>query len=507
MTNVGISTSLTLAAGVSSEYANGKLFVVRGGLSAMANGDMREEPLRLERYESNRKLALEQCEWDSDCLNNGCGRLARGDDELYCCGEVGLFGGLDYCLGTAMAGEHCWFDEQCEGEGYCEGTCQTAKKIGETCDNDDECQNSVAHCDGNCIKKTGNFKECTSNSHCLSGGCGRDSSKGKFSCCESGEVFNVKDLDGASDFCTGTKPDKATCYQNEHCESGYCMGSNGLSVKYAGKCLGPYEIGEDCSEGKGEDDQCYSKECGLEEAGSSKYVCCADEAIEHASLDYCNRLEDGKQCWLDVMCESGYCAANGGGTQKGQCVKKHSKNVGEECYAGRDDICKVGLECGKKDYWNQDTYVCCEDAFAPAGWTTDLCVVQTKGTRCGTTEDRECAGNMGCALDERGGKYICCDDVGTYGGYDYCYGMANGKSCHSDAMCASDFCDGTCKSKKSEGKACPSEKNAECWNDSCYRSTRHGDYKCCGVTNFCYPHTSGCDTGFFYCANHGDRLG
>jgi hypothetical protein len=55
-------------------------------------------------------------------------------------------------------------------------------------------------------------------------------------------------------------------------------GSDGLGR--VGKCLGPYEIGDDCSEGDGEDDQCVSKECGLNEAGSSKYVCCADEGMQ-----------------------------------------------------------------------------------------------------------------------------------------------------------------------------------------------------------------------------------
>lgn len=47
-----------------------------------------------------------------------------------------------------------------------------------------------------------------------------------------------------------------------------------------GKCIGPYKVGEDCSEGDGEDDQCYSKECGLMAAGSEKYVCCVDEGTK-----------------------------------------------------------------------------------------------------------------------------------------------------------------------------------------------------------------------------------
>jgi hypothetical protein len=75
--------------------------------------------------------------------------------------------------------------------------------------------------------------------------------------------------------------------------------------------------------------------------------------IEHGGIDYCNRLEDGKQCWLNVMCKSGFCADNAGGLQKGRCHTKNSAKSGETCYNGADEICQIGLECGKKDYWNQ----------------------------------------------------------------------------------------------------------------------------------------------------------
>ena len=50
--------------------------------------------------------------------------------------------------------------------------------------------------------------------------------------------------------------------------------------------------------------------------------------------------------------------------------------------------------------------MCCAEIFVPLLWKTDLCVIQTAGTVCGTTDNDECAGDMGCALDERDGKTI-----------------------------------------------------------------------------------------------------
>ena len=67
------------------------------------------------------------------------------------------------------------------------------------------------------------------------------------------------------------------------------------------------------------------------------------------------------------------------------------------------------------------------------------------GETSGSKNDDECAGSLRCALDERDGKYICCNNVQTYAFKDFCYGMANGKRCHSNAMCSSGFCGGTYK--------------------------------------------------------------
>lgn len=161
-------------------------------------------------------------EFDKDCLNEGCGRLNRGDNKKYCCGEVSRFGGYDYCHGTSVVGAKCWFDEQCENEGYCETVCYAAKKIGDLCDNDDECQNSVAYCDVKCKLKLENDVDCESDESCLSGACGRKRHLGnsRLVCCESGDVFSLD----FKHYCTATSTDQLPCYSNDECTSGYCKG-------------------------------------------------------------------------------------------------------------------------------------------------------------------------------------------------------------------------------------------------------------------------------------------
>jgi len=347
-----------------------------------------------------------------------------------------------------------------------------------------------------------------------------------------------------------------------------------------------------------------------------------------------------------TCCENGVYSTEGCKGQTGYCGTSAppNKNVGDLCPSTVDCECGLdGLECGKRNYWDQDTYICCKKTFVPAGWTTDLCVTENEGDRCGTTEDAECAGSMGCARktasDKDKNNYRCCKRTGIFDGFDYCLDMEDGSSCWSDAQCKSglckgnwggtkrgvctkkknrgescdinsdcknnacaranaitnakkcchsdsfsywegngkDYCNGLsinerchedsnckngacgrgwygtdkkkcCKSgrttrywanlkdyctgmpdnhwcrtdamcasklclnnrctrKKSEGQNCPSEKNAECHNRSCYRSTRNGNYKCCKDTNFCDAWDGGCTTGYYYCDDYGDKLG
>lgn len=117
-TGAGVAYGAVESSGqIAGVYSNGKMFIVRGGKTIMQDGVSLEEPLRIELHQENQKLLFERCEKNRDCLSGACGRLKRGDDELYCCDEVSMFGGYDYCEGTTVTGDICWFDEQCINEG------------------------------------------------------------------------------------------------------------------------------------------------------------------------------------------------------------------------------------------------------------------------------------------------------------------------------------------------------------------------------------------------------
>ena len=59
------------------------------------------------------------------------------------------------------------------------------------------------------------------------------------------------------------------------------------------------------------------------------------------------------------------------------------------------------------------TDVCCQDTFVDG--LSEVCEKQSKeGEVCPSTRDIECVGDLGCGLDERDGKYVCCNKVGEY---------------------------------------------------------------------------------------------
>lgn len=97
---------------------------------------------------------------------------------------------------------------------------------------------------------------------------------------------------------------------------------------------------------------------------------------------------------------------------------------------------------------------------------------------------------------------ICCPSgkFGTYAGYDYCYGMADGKPCWSDAMCESRYCRGNNAGltkgicgKLEVGQNC--DINANCKNGNCAReSANDGVPKVC-----CKSGRSGRYAGYDYC--------
>jgi len=365
--------------------ANGKLFVVRGGLELKPDGRHRQSPLRFERYDTDSKkaMSLDTCTWDSDCFNDGCGRLSRGggDDELVCCGDTQRYAGYDYCTGTVGINETCWFHDQCMSSGFCDGTCKEPKKVGETCSKDIECGGSNFFCDeGKCKQKKDNEEPCDGwNKYCKSNACGlTEQGSSERICCPSGRTNKFL----TKHYCEGFILDGQSCIGDWHCQSGFCNDE--------GVCHRKMRNGEECDEM--DDNQCLSGKCGREEALSDKYVCCRDDTVQFELLDFCNQLPDGKTCYRDTMCAGGFCAGNAIALGRpGICATKGSVKDGEECFA-TDDLCKSGLSCG---------------------------------------------------LEETGSDtYICCDSVSRYFGYDYCTNLKDGMKCKVDSHCASGECAG-----------------------------------------------------------------
>ena len=91
----------------------------------------------------------------------------------------------------------------------------------------------------------------------------------------------------------------------------------------------------------------------------------------------------------------------------------HKKGIGESCPSTADCECGLGIACSKKDYYNEDKYICCENTFVPGGWTSDLYVQPNEGDRCPTTEDDECASALQWGKKDYFNEniYLCCKDT------------------------------------------------------------------------------------------------
>lgn len=74
-----------------------------------------------------------------------------------------------------------------------------------------------------------------------------------------------------------------------------------------------------------------------------------------------------------------------------------------------------------------------------------MCANLPDTARCsfnGQCQSGACGRKTAAATDE--GNYVCCaDGTDLFLGHDYCKEMPNGSVCMSDAMCASDYCDGS----------------------------------------------------------------
>jgi hypothetical protein len=249
------------------------------------------------------------------------------------------------------------------------------------------------------------------------------------------------------------------CSGNDECDSWNCTGLVEFSgiVIAKGTCApkvnrlstwSPCTESSQCTDG----DQC--KFATADESNTK--VCCRIETGS-SNYKYCpGNTRVGQKCFGDFM-----CVANGWRTYcKGTSIWK-TEGICTE-FMGRNGPCDENEEC--------------------------------KNSACGRpTADDDAA-------------LVCCPSgaTSTYGGYDYCTGMAVGATCWADDQCQTGYCQGNgggtqkgkCQStSKANKETCT--KDRECASDACGRLSAddaHTNlYLCCdGITTY---------AGVDYCKN------
>jgi hypothetical protein len=406
-----------------------------------------------------------ECTSGSDCESGSC----LGAHNI-----LGIQWATGYCVmkDKLPEGSPCESSFDCSTQ-YCKGTCKPQKELGEACEEDDEC----------------GFLDC-----------GRSTADdgAKLVCCAAARY-------GGYDYCTGMAVG-ATCWSDNMCDSKYCQGNGGGLQR--GKCQPISKSkGESCSK----DEECANKACGRSTADDgAKLVCCESGATStYGGYDYCTGMAVGATCWADDQCQSGKCKGNGGGTQKGSCSSV-TKAVGEACDSNYECANKA---CGRSTADDGAKLVCCESGATSTYGGYDYCTGMAVGATCWADDQCQsgkCKGNGGgtqkgscssvtkavgeacdsnyeCAnkacgrsTADDGAKLVCCESgaTSTYGGYDYCTGMAVGATCWADDQCQSKYCQGNggglqrgkCQStSKSKGESC--SKDEECGSKACGRQT------------------------------------
>jgi len=224
----------------------------------------------------------------------------------------------------------------------------------------------------------------------------------------------------------GVSPPEIVCMSSQDCGEGkYCAKvyeyfERTLDWVWVNRCKTKKKSGEAGCELEGEGtrmmisgrdtdgfgtDECVTgtEACGLPSAGTGEEaVCCPSGEVTrygpiqtlfelHQRTAYCTEMADGTTCWSDSMCASKYCQGNLGGLQRGTCTSSTKAN-GETCTKDRE---------------------CLSDA-------------------CGRLSADDAHTNL----------YLCCDEITTYAGVDYCARLPVNAMCWSDAMCLTGLCKG-----------------------------------------------------------------
>lgn len=303
------------------------------------------------------------CNKNKECKNKTCARPSSGTDEMWCCpsGRRVVHAFNDYC--TEMPnGESCWTNVMCKSL-YCKG-------------------NTGGLTQGVCTEKLEVGEQCLKNSDCKNKSCARpQAGTDKMVCCSS----NRSVIYALNDYCADMD-DGTLCWSDRMCQSRNCKGNAGGTKK--GICSPVFEDTAPCEANS----DCISKTCARNEAGSDRMWCCpSKQSVTYMFNDYCTETPDGKQCWLDKMCSSGFCKGNVLGTKKGVCSPK--LEPGGTCKNNSDCIERA---CAKESA-SADQKTCCLSGQLVSHWQSAS---------------------------------------------DYCTDLENGTSCYLDAMCLSGHCKG-----------------------------------------------------------------
>lgn len=133
-------------------------------------------------------------------------------------------------------------------------------------------------------------------------------------------------------------------------------------------------------------------------------------------------------------------------------------SLGKSVVCAADEAALIACNCpvppadrcpqivGSEDISCADCHIIQSDEFSVGPIQMDrLCANLPNEARCSFNEQCQSGGcGRKTAAEGDEGNYICCES-GTelFDGHDYCKGLPNGSVCKSDAMCATDYCDGS----------------------------------------------------------------
>ena len=253
------------------------------------------------------------------------------------------------------------------------------------------------------------------------------------------------------------------CFYNSDCSSNWCERGK---WSYSGKCTARRKDGA----------AAYNKDYNSCESGTGFCGTCG------------SKLSNGKTCYKNSNCASGWCEGGYAYQCIGTCKYKRKKSIGEPCDS--DGECTSG-ECRGINCGASGTI----SSFVGLGGTCDynLCYGAPGfpvGKPC--TENRDC--DQAKAWCKGGGAYkvgkcmtrlengavaynedfdSCMSRSGICGICGSTSRLPNGRACKQNSNCASGWCDGgkykrclgKCKSKKSIGEGCGFD--AECTTGDC----------------------------------------